>query len=57
MSEFVQTIILGAVLILSLGFIVFRLGTRTKALAMNKAPSCHGDSDESCPHCHPGTTQ
>ncbi len=59
MSEFIQTIIVSAALILALGFIVFRLSARTRALAMNKAPSCHsdGDNDESCAHCHPGKSE
>ena len=57
MPEFIQTIIVGAILLLSLGFVVFRLSSRTKALVMNKAPSCHGNGDESCPHCHPGAPE
>jgi len=61
MWELIQNSILGIVLILALGFIVFRLSTRSKALAMNEAPSCHGDSDaqqeSTCTHCHPGAAE
>ena len=52
-----QNIIAGILLILALGFLVFRLASKSRALAMNKAPSCHGDGDESCAHCHPETVE
>ncbi len=55
MYELIQMIVLGAVLILTLGFILYRLSTRTKSLILNEAPSCHGKSEEAgeCEHCHP----
>ena len=56
MSDFVQTVFLAGLLIISLGFILFRLTSRTKALLLNKTPSCHGDGDTSCNHCHPKKT-
>ncbi len=52
MSEFIQTIILGSILILTLGFILYRLSVRTKSMILNEAPSCHSDGkDEACDHC------
>ena len=59
MSEFIQTVIVAAVLILALGFIVYRLSVRSKGLLTNKAPSCHGDdgNEESCPHCEHGSAK
>ncbi|GEM_PF-6845716 len=59
MTEFLQNILLGSILILALGYIIFRLSTRTKALTMNKTPSCHqdGGEEESCPYCHPEATE
>lgn len=51
MQDFIQTIIIGGLLIGALGFLVFKLSTSVKSVAMNKAPSCHGDGEEDCAHC------
>lgn len=52
MSDLMETIFIGSLLLFSAGFILFRLGTRTTALFLNKTPACHGGNDETCARCH-----
>ena len=59
MWQFFQTIILGIALILALGFLIYRLSARSKALALNKSTCCHGETEadtppsdgQGCSHC------
>lgn len=50
MSELFQTIMIGSILIATLGFLVYKLNSSLQRLRGKKNFSCHGDS-ETCEHC------